>query len=53
MVCRIRYTTPLCGAAAVQELEWITDSSWTKEQTLECFHARFPCAKLLSFDEIR
>jgi hypothetical protein len=53
MVCLIRYTTPVRGDDAVEHLEWVTDSSWTKEQTLECFHARFPAAKLLSFDEIR
>lgn len=52
MVCRIRYITPLRGAAAVEELEWITDSSWTKERTLECFRKRFPHATILSFDEI-
>jgi hypothetical protein len=49
---RITYTTPLKGHDIVDEIEWITESHWNAQQTLECFQSRFPSAAVIACAEI-
>lgn len=51
-VFRIHYTTPLKGNDICEELEWVTDSDWTAERTIECFLQRFPNAAITGFLQI-
>ena len=48
----ITYTTPLKGNDITEELEWITDSDWDSERTIQCFQRRFPHASIVGFQPL-
>lgn len=51
-VFRISYTTPLHNHDKREDLEWVTESDWDSERTIQCFHERFPGARIVGFLEI-
>ena len=50
-VLMIYYMTPEHGHAISEEIEWVSPSGWTIDQSIESFKLKHPTANITGFDE--
>ena len=51
-VLTIYYTVAEQNHAISEEIEWVSPSGWTIDQSIESFKSRHPSANVTGFDEL-